>query len=271
MASRLLNPHDQYRDDEGVICAGGSLVFSLTGTSTAKDVFGERALSTNLGATVDLDASGRPESDIWLASDALYRVRLLNADDEQVWSRDDVGDADSGGLVPLDPADGDEDDVYRTDGTDAYWGPIREVPDPTGHSGKRLGTDGELVFWETQETFDADNLPGGVLDESAYYQIGNTMIQRGSGTAATNGTNTVTAAVTFSPAFDSTTNLCIQITITSGPTFNASGWITGAHALSKTASGFTASFRVNGEDVSASEIFDSSVTFDWEATGPREP
>lgn len=269
MAARLLDQNAQYRDDDGVIVSGGKLVFSLTNTSTPKNVYAERALSTSLGSEVDLDASGRAEVDVWLASDALYRVRLLDADDNQIWSRDDVGDADSGGLVPLDPADGDEDDVYRTDGTDAYWGPIREVPDPTGHSGKRLGTDGELIFWETQETFDADNLPGGVLDETSYYQIGNTMIQRGSGTAATNGSANVTAAITFSPAFDSTPN--VQVTITNGPTFNSSNWIASTHALSKSASGFTASFRVNGEDTGGSEIFDSAVNFDWEATGTREP
>ena len=133
MASRLLDQNAAYRDDEGVICAGGSLTFSVTGTSTPKNVYTDSTLGTSLGPSVDLDASGRAEVDVWLAADALYRVVLKDASANVIWTRDSVGDANVGGLVPLDPADGDADDVYSTDGINALWRPIREVADPSGH------------------------------------------------------------------------------------------------------------------------------------------
>lgn len=272
MASRLFDPANQYRDDEGVICAGGKLVFYITNTTTAKNVFSERALSNSLGNSIDLDASGRAEDDFWLASDDLYRVQLYQYVSpgvySQVWSRDDVGDANVGGLVPLDPADGNDGDVYRTDGVDPYWGPVSEVPDMAGHSNEYLTTDGEQAFWTPLASYDADNLPGGVVDGTTYLQIGNTMLQMGSGTASTNGTNNVTASVTFSPAFDSAPKIVLTPTIAS---INNSGWTVSPAAISGTASGFTANFWADGEHGSTSTTIDSAVTFNWFAMGPRVP
>ena len=58
MATRLLDQKPQYRLADGTLAAGGSLNFYDTGTTTPKNVYGEPALSTNLGSTLTLNSAG---------------------------------------------------------------------------------------------------------------------------------------------------------------------------------------------------------------------
>ena len=62
MATRLLNQLPQYRLADGTLCAGGSLNFCVTGTTTDKDVYSGPTLSvapsTNLGHTLTLNSAG---------------------------------------------------------------------------------------------------------------------------------------------------------------------------------------------------------------------
>lgn len=268
-AFRLTDPKPQWRDDLGNLIPGGTLEFYEAGTvSTPLDVYGEKELSTNNGSVIDLDSSSRAEVDIWLGEAA--KVILKDADGDTVWERDYVQDQAAGGVVPLDPSTGDDGDVYRTDGVDAYWGPLNEVPDNTGHEGEYLTNDGELNYWAPLQAYDADNLPGGILDESNYVQIGNKMDQWGSGTATASGLYTTSVAVTFSPAFDSAPN--VQITPNTG-SLNDDGGYPEPAALSVTNTGFTASFHVGTEHFSSSSDhhINNAVNFSWRAIGSREP
>lgn len=275
MASRLIDPNPVYRDDNDVPVAGGKLVFSITETSTAKNVYTDSGLGTSLGSEVDLDASGRAEVDIWLASDVLYRMRLMRLVSvgvyEQVWSRDDIGDANVGGLVPLDPADGNDGDVYRTDGVDPYWGPISEVPDNTGHSGKYLTNDGSLNFWAVLQSYSSGNLPGGLVDggaASGYLDFGNIRVQWGPDTAPTASGITTSKAVTFGQVF-ATAPWFIGITpsvqdVTTETTYPSASY------ASPSTTGFTAHFICPGENAGpGSTDIDVAITFTWFAVGPK--
>lgn len=121
MASRLLNQSPVYLDDDGQPVAGGTLYFYVSGTTTPKDVYGDKAKTVNLGSTELLDSSGRQVNDIWL--DGSYTVTLRDADAVQVWSLDDV---DS--LSELPSQTGNTGRFLTTDGTDASWAEISEVP-----------------------------------------------------------------------------------------------------------------------------------------------
>lgn len=273
-AFRLLDQCPQYRDDEGNIVADGELRFYETGTTTPKNVTNGSG-GASLGSTVALDSSGRPETDKdpWL--DGIYRVRLYDADDALVWSRDNVQEAATGGITPLDPADGTEDQVYSTDGVNAEWRSISEVPSQTGHSGKFLTTDGTVASWGTVTipTYDADSLPGGITqdnDSSGSITIGNIRIEWGNDTAPTSASVLSTKAVTFHTAF-SGTPYYVGVTPTSGGvTSDTPSARCSAQALSANSTGFTASLFAGAEDEgSGSTAITSTVGFNWLAIGPK--
>ena len=58
MATRLLNQLPQYRLADGTLCAGGSLNFYVTATTTPKNVYNGPGLGTSLGSTLTLDSAG---------------------------------------------------------------------------------------------------------------------------------------------------------------------------------------------------------------------
>lgn len=122
MASRLLIQAGTYFGDDGTPVAGGTLYFYINGTLTPKDVFGDKALSVNLGATELLDAAGRQVNDIWL--DGAYTVILKTAGGVQVWARDDV-EAPSELPSPV----GQTDKVASSDGNGYVLRTIQELPD----------------------------------------------------------------------------------------------------------------------------------------------
>jgi hypothetical protein len=153
MASRLLNQAPVYLDDAGAPVAGGTLYFYVNGdTNTPKNVYGDKALSVNLGATELLDAGGRQVNDIWL--DGSYTVILKTAGDVQVWERDDVEapselpdvSGNNGKFVTVtagayalaeieqlpDYSGANDDDVLKIVAGEPFWGAPDPVPDYAG-------------------------------------------------------------------------------------------------------------------------------------------
>lgn len=264
-AFRLLDQNAQYRLASGAVAAGGELRFYTTATTTPKDVYGGPLLNPNLGATVTLDSAGRVENDVWL--NGIYRVRLYDADAALVWSLDDVQNGATGGILPLNPAAGTEGQVYFTDGADAYWGNVREVPDPTGSSGKYLGTDGTAVSWTsfpTAVTYGTTNLPGGITQGATYVQIGKLLIQFGSDTAATAAAEYTTDAVTFPTAY--ATLLHVECSPTGSSGFTGRG--TGAtQQIAGSVSGFTVRFSCGNEHGASDYNITTAITYTWVAFG----
>lgn len=119
MASRLLNQAPVYINDLGAPVAGGQLRFFVNGTATPKNVYGDKALTVNLGSTENLDSAGRQVADIWL--DGAYSVELRDASNNLIWERDDV-EAPS------------------------------ELPSQAGNAGKALVTNGTAPIWQEIDT-----------------------------------------------------------------------------------------------------------------------
>jgi hypothetical protein len=127
MAARLLDQRPVYYTDDGLPAAGGTAYFYINGTTTPKDVYGDKALTVNLGATVDLDASGRLEDDVWL--DGTYSVDVKDADGNSIWGGT-LDDVEAPSELPSQT--GNTGYALKTDGEDPYWALLRELPDYTG-------------------------------------------------------------------------------------------------------------------------------------------
>jgi hypothetical protein len=271
LAFRLANFDPVFLDDDGNPCAGGSLTFTRTGTATAHNVFTNSGLGTSLGNVLTLDASGRAPQDFWMDSSTFaYRVVLKTAAAVTVWTLDGVAELGTSGVQAPDPSTGDEDDALFTDGVDYFFAPIRQVPDPTGHSGKVLGNDGTTTFWQTSATYDADNLPGGIEDNggaSGNLIIGNTMIQWGSDTCPTIGGLTSTKAVTFAVAFGASPHVITVTAKSTGVTSNSPSGSPSMQATNYAAGGFTATAFVGEENNGGVDVINSAVNFSYIAIG----
>lgn len=93
MANRLINPFHQYVEEDGTPIAGGSLEFYASGTDTPLPVYSDVDLATSVGVVVQLNAAGRPSTAIFLQN-LPYKVRLLRANNTEVWTADPVSTSD---------------------------------------------------------------------------------------------------------------------------------------------------------------------------------
>ncbi len=88
----VLAPSPKFRavDDDGSPLVGGKLYSYTAGTSTPKLTYVSFAGAANTNPVI-LDARG--EADVWL--DGNYKLTLLDANDVQIWSVDDIRDLTS--------------------------------------------------------------------------------------------------------------------------------------------------------------------------------
>lgn len=87
MAFRITDPAPVFWAEDAR-AAGGTVEFYESGTMTPKSVYAEKALTTDLGNEIDLDAEGRLEVDAW--GSGAYTVVVKDADGVQISSRDNV-------------------------------------------------------------------------------------------------------------------------------------------------------------------------------------
>lgn len=148
MSYRLLDQNPVYLDNAGQPLSGGFLAFYDTGTTTPKNTWSDKGLTVLNANPVQLDSAGRANTEIW--GSGSYRVRLYDADMNQVYQRDNVDELLTGSGLP-DPTGSAGLFVYSPDGVVYALVEIREVPDPTGSSGKYLYTaDGVNLSWRNK-------------------------------------------------------------------------------------------------------------------------
>jgi hypothetical protein len=277
MAFRYSDVDPVFYDDDGNPCAGGSLTYTRTGTSTAHVVYSDSGLGTSLGNVITLDASGRAP-DHWLdASTYAYRRVLKNAAGvAQGETRDNIREIDTAGVSIPDPAGGNDGEVVMVDGGAyvLYQVLAALLPDMTGHAGKQLGTDGALAFWEAKDeapTYDFDNLPGGFevsLGATWSLRIGGLLVQGGADTAPTASAISTSKAVTFGTAFSAEPFFIGVSPKATGVTNNSPSDHPSGTYTSPTASGFTANFFCGAENTGGTITITSTIPFTWLAVGP---
>ena len=266
-AFRLYSKLDTQWGQSGQLLPGGYLKFYTAGTTTPKDVFGEQALTTNNGSTVDLDASGRPDVDVW--GSGSYFVELYDADDVKQGEADDV-QIPGGEATALPTLDADK--FLTNDGSVMSWAEILPVPDPTGSANKILGTDGTTVSWIAKP---ADGAPGAagstVTATSTLSKIATTAdgtisiaILRGTGSIAASGAHTASGSAAFGVTFLSAPTVICQPT---GGGVTGDGYHPILSASSITTTGFNIAANINEGGTGGGTNISSTVNFSYIAIG----
>jgi hypothetical protein len=248
----ILDPRPVYFTQTGEAAAGGSLVFSMAGTATPQDVYGDAALTVNNGSTLTLGTDGRTSVEVWGDPTLSYRVQLYDANGALQFDQDNVSGGGGGGAGGSIPAllTGK---FLTNDGSQLLWADIRQLPDPTGQSGKVLSTDGANFTWIAKPADGAAGAAGTnasvTVTPSSVKWNGGTgdlfFIQGGSDSAPASGVPSTSKAITFPTAYATDGKLVI-------PAITA-----------KTTTGFTVGLDTN---TTTDNVF-AAVPFDWIAFG----
>lgn len=250
----------------GQALPGGSVRFFTAGTTTPQVVYGERALTTNNGSTIALDASSRLEHECWADTADAYFVEVYDADDVKQGEVSYVEvPGGTGQVIPI-PSSGE----YLTgDGSQFLVDELtdRLLPDQTGHSNKILGTDGTTASWVARP---ADGAAGvsDIATTATSFSVGDMLVQTGSGTGTSSGGRSQTVTVTFPTAFDSTPILVFPVVKNS--TLSSFGNLPTVQVTAKSATQATFQFKLSELDDSGSGWdYNAGVQYDYIAIGVK--
>lgn len=263
-AFRLLDPFEVFLGDDAKPLAGGRFDFTDAGTTDPRDVFGDRALTVNNGASVGIDSTGRAVHPVW--GSGAYRVRLYDAagvlQAEADWIEIPGGE---GATIPA-LVDGS---FLTNNGSVLQWGAVRQLPDPTGQDGKMLVADGAGYTLVPQPTApeipDPDIVIGamsflaGVSDSSSKF-----FVQAGTDTAPASGANTTSKATTFETPF---AQLWIVLVCPTVNRAGATGWLPAWSVPVQGANGFTVNFDTNADRAGGAIV--NPLTYRYLAIGTR--
>lgn len=265
---RILDQAPVYWLPSGLLNAGGSLWFYENDLTTPKPTWSDPDKNTLNPNPVVLDASGRPETDIW--GEGEYGVVLKDALGVTIWSRNHVqipGGSET--TIPALVAGY----LLGNDGSNLAWVPDRGVPDPTGLANYVLTSDGTGVpVWQQQEepeppaepdiTVGTTSFLAGLADNATKFDI-----RWGTATAPASGAHETSIAVTFTPAFKETPVLIPQI---AQQTICAAGLVGCCGVSGASASGATIYVNVNDDDDRSQFNIVSPVALTYIAIGRRD-
>lgn len=126
--------------------ADGTLQFYSYQTTTPKATYSDRDLTIQNANPVELDASGRAETEIWL--DGEYTVVLRDADDTVIWTRDVVPEVSPTTTLP-DPTTLPGGTV-KSNGTGYELELELALPDPTDSAGQMVVVNGDGTGYNLQ-------------------------------------------------------------------------------------------------------------------------
>jgi hypothetical protein len=264
MSFRIFQPGTQFFTNDGQVLAGGSISFYDSGTTTPKDTYSDPTLTTPNANPVEINAAGRPVTDIW--GDGSYRVVIKSADGVTLVTLDNV----SGPQGIPDPSL-QSGKFLTNDGTDIFWEDISQVPDPTGaDNGDVLTTDGAgNLSWQplpppppepdvpTVEIGQTSLILGAITGGKRF------CIQTGTATAPASGTHTSNVAVAFPDVFD--TLLFVSASVMSFPVGTV-GFGATVSLTSASESGFTIQLDTNEAQGGGPNI-NNPVPLRWFAVG----
>jgi hypothetical protein len=268
-AFRLLDPFEVFLGDDNLPLAGGHFEFNEAGTSNPKDVFGDRDLTVDNGAEIELDSVGRTAHDVW--GSGAYRVRLYNAAGVLQAEADWVEIPGGEGTVIPTLVDGA---FLTNNGSILQWATIRQLPDPTGQDGKMVVADGDGYALAPVPEIPEPPEPNIVVDSVAKSFLAGTSddptkycVQTGSASAPASGTRSTSVAVNFGETFGALWHVSVSITSTS---VTPAGGLPSVATTGGNSAGFTATFYSGDEDNGGNADITSAVNFTWAAFGTRE-
>ena len=256
MAYKVESPLQTFFGTNGQILAGGYLKFFAADTVTPKAVYADKALVTTNGATVALDASGRTNVACWGSGD--YYIEVYDANNVKQ-AQDTATDPAGAALnIPI-PNTGE---FLTGDGAQILKQLLRQLPDPTGHAGQQLGTDGSALIWEAKQAIP----PSGVSSTAGKITIGTNIIQFGSDTfpaPSVSPPHGAAKVVTFPTPFTT----CGGVIVCSNKNSIATYDYKAACAAEYTNSGFTATYNINEAVVDPTSAVTVTIPFSWIAWG----
>lgn len=275
---RLYDPNPAYVNLLGTESApGGTLTTYDLGTTTPKTTYADYAKSVPNANPVELDSSGRADTEIWLDGD--YTIVLKDADDTTIWTRD-VRPEVAPGLALPDPV-GHDGEVVVASGSGFVLEDRLQLPDPTGSASYMLvvnsdGTDyilqaqpepEEIEVPDPEVTIDGTNK---TFTASASTLDDKFVIQVVTGSIAANNEKSMSGAVVFDTAFTALWAVHVQVraSIVSGgdtgrlPATGTTGWTPGSPAT-----GANIHFELTEDDPSPANRFTSAVPYVVTAIG----
>lgn len=242
--------------------AGGSVQFYDYQTTTPKNTYSDRDLTTPNPSPVPIAVDGRLSVEVWL--DGEYTAVLKDEDDNTVWTRDIVPEVAPGASIP-DPS-GQDGKVLKSNGSILVYDTVREMPDPTGSAGEMVVVNSTGDGYVTQPIPDVPEPDITIAADKVVIGGGGSLKKMelfGSGTAPASGTTSTSVAVNFATAFKAGTIPFVSITLTNA---QASGPFVSRTSGDPTSAGFTAVFDV-AEGNSAGGNIVTAPTFRWKAEG----
>jgi hypothetical protein len=252
-AYRPLGPFPQFLLADGTVNNGGLIHFYQTDLTTLQNTWSDMGMTVLNANPVVLDASGRPTTDIW--GSAAYGVVITDALGANPRTFNNIQPASgSGSAIPA-LVNGD---FLTNNGSVLLWQAISQLPDPTGHAGQILFTDGTLDYWAALPTgTTSSGVAGKVI-------IGAVMLQYGTATAPqpSSGSHSTTVNITFPTAFSSIGGCWISYT-------GGSATGVGGNAIPRSAASTTGSvvqFDINDFSNNSGGM-NTSIPFQWLAIG----
>ncbi len=263
MSFRILNQAPQYLLPSGQVNAGGKLYTYETDLTTLKDTWSDEAMTVLNSNPVLMDAAGRTVTDVW--GDGEYGVVMTDADDVEIWTRNNVRpDAGAGAVIPALVTG----QFLTNDGSVLQWQPVLQPPDPTGSNGYFLTTDGANLLWTPPaDPPDPDIVVGtgsfqaGVSSDPTKY-----LRQYGADSAPASGGVLTQKAVVFPTPYTATP--VIQVTNAGGTT--AAGYYVDVNVIAQSATGFTVAFNGDHGIANGSGNILAPIPFGWSADGTVE-
>ena len=146
-------------------------------------------------------------------------------------------------------------------------------PDPSGSAGYILGTDGSNIFWTPQQEIPEPAEPNIVVDGTANtFQAGVSddttkyFVQTGTGSAPASGSQNTSVSVVFPTAFTELWHVSVMQKH-NGVTANSS--VPSQSNTTESATGFTVRFSTNENSANSEWNIINSVPFSWMAVGTR--
>jgi hypothetical protein len=266
-AFRPLPPLFTFHGLTGQLLPDGYLKFYVAGTTTPANVYGDEAMETNNGPTIQLDASSRANVQIWGDTAVSYDVEIYAADDSIQGSAENLSVPGGTGTAIPELVDGE---FITSDGSQLLFAAIRQVLDPTGQNNKILGVVGDALAWVAKPA----NGANGTSDTSATstsFKVGSFLGQTGSDTAPASSNKTTTKNVTFAKAYDSAPVFIGIDPVDGGNT--PSGVFPIWNVTARSTTGFTVTFDTTTGGTSADNQAGSDITdainFKYFALGVR--
>jgi hypothetical protein len=274
MAFRFYDPHPVMYAVDGVTPAAlGTLqTFSDEACTTPYATFNSPDLDVENPEEISLGSDGRASVEIW--SGVNFFARLLDADDNTVWTREITSGIPAGLTLPV----LEEGEFLTGDGADYLAQALLLLPDPAGSAGYAVvaNADGDGYTLEAfPEAPEAPELDITIASGSLIVGDGESATKArwlaGTGTGTSAGGRTQTTSVTFTPNFSATPTFFAPV-LTNASGLSPDGNVPIPRVTALSASGATIVWTMGELDDSQTDYdFNTGVAYMWLAMGLYDP